>query len=50
MELHERLAANGGAVVSAGPGDPFAEVKNRVHLAVIGELGPAALQHRRRTR
>jgi pilus assembly protein CpaF len=40
MELHERLAANGGAVVGAGPGDPFAEVKNRVHLAVIDELGP----------
>ena len=26
--------------------DPFAELKNRVHLAVIGELGPAALQRR----
>jgi pilus assembly protein CpaF len=38
MKLHERLStipANGGPVK-----DPFAEVKNRVHFAVIGELGP----------
>jgi pilus assembly protein CpaF len=39
MELHERLSANRPVVVHGGP-DPFAELKNRVHLAVIGELGP----------
>jgi pilus assembly protein CpaF len=41
MELHERLSANG----SAGPWnadgrDPFAEIKNRIHLALVSELGP----------
>jgi pilus assembly protein CpaF len=40
MELHERLSTSRPAtVMSTGP-DPFAEVKNRIHLAVIGELGP----------
>jgi pilus assembly protein CpaF len=40
MELHERLSTSRPAVaVSTGP-DPFAEVKNRIHLAVIAELGP----------
>jgi pilus assembly protein CpaF len=39
MELHERLSTARPAVTSSGP-DPFAEVKNRIHLAVIGELGP----------
>jgi pilus assembly protein CpaF len=39
MELHERLSANRPVSVHGGP-DPFAELKNRVHLAVIGELGP----------
>jgi pilus assembly protein CpaF len=39
MELHERLSTNRPVVASSGP-DPFAEVKNRIHLAVIGELGP----------
>src|SRR2546423_14951605 len=39
MELHERLTT---ARPAAPPGrdDPFAELKNRVHLAVIGDLGP----------
>jgi pilus assembly protein CpaF len=38
MELHERLTA---AKAPAGPGrEPFAELKNSVHLKVIGELGP----------
>ena len=39
MDLNERL----GAARSASPGsdeDAFTEVKNRMHLAVIGELGP----------
>jgi pilus assembly protein CpaF len=39
MELHERLSTSRPVVASSGP-DPFAEVKNRIHLAVIGELGP----------
>src|SRR5213079_1189983 len=39
MELHERLSTTRPLVASSGP-DPFAEVKNRIHLAVIGELGP----------
>ena len=39
MELHERLTTTRP---SAAPGtrEPFAELKNRVHLAVIGDLGP----------
>src|SRR5712691_7900783 len=40
MELHERLSRPGRPVVSPGPRDPFAEVKNRIHLALVGELGP----------
>jgi pilus assembly protein CpaF len=39
MDLRERLSAARPAAPSQGP-DPFAELKNRVHLAVIGELGP----------
>src|SRR5437773_3434490 len=39
MELHERLANARPVAQLSGP-DPFAEVKNRIHLAVIGELGP----------
>ncbi|MEO7118153.1 MAG: ATPase, T2SS/T4P/T4SS family, partial [Candidatus Limnocylindrales bacterium] len=39
MELSERLASTRTAIVATGP-DPFAEVKTRVHLAVIGEMGP----------
>src|SRR5436305_15332304 len=38
MELHERIATE--AVEPAnGKIDPFAEVKNRIHLALIDELG-----------
>ena len=45
MELHERLkSAQVAAAAADGDGDgridPFAEVKTRVHLAIIGELGP----------
>src|SRR5437764_615007 len=38
MELHERLTT---ARQTPPPGrdDPFAEIKNRVHMAVIGDLG-----------
>jgi pilus assembly protein CpaF len=39
MELHERLSTSAPVTTLSGP-DPFAEVKNRIHLAVIGELGP----------
>jgi pilus assembly protein CpaF len=39
MELHERLSSNRPISSVAGP-DPFAEVKTRIHLAVIGDLGP----------
>jgi pilus assembly protein CpaF len=39
MELHERLSTSAPITTLSGP-DPFAEVKNRIHLAVIGELGP----------
>ena len=36
MDLQQRL----GAARSSGASDNFDEVKNRIHLAVIGELGP----------
>jgi len=39
MNLHERLSTT-RPVASATGRDPFAELKNRLHLAVIGELGP----------
>ena len=38
MELHERLAAT--EPVADGLADPFAELKTRLHLGIIGELGP----------
>jgi pilus assembly protein CpaF len=40
MELHERLSAARPVSQTAAARDPFAELKNRVHLAVIGDLGP----------
>jgi pilus assembly protein CpaF len=39
MDLHERLTTSRPAT-APGHDDPFAELKNRVHLAVIGVLGP----------
>jgi len=39
MELHERLSATRPHAAPSGR-DPFADVKNRIHLAVIGDLGP----------
>jgi pilus assembly protein CpaF len=39
MELHERLSTARPIVPTSGR-DPFADVKNRIHLAVIGDLGP----------
>src|SRR5206468_3537204 len=40
VDLHERLTTARPAVPLAGRDDPFAELKNRVHMAVIGVLGP----------
>jgi pilus assembly protein CpaF len=39
VDLNERLGALSAVAAPAG-GDAFADVKNKVHLAVIGELGP----------
>jgi pilus assembly protein CpaF len=39
MDLHERLSTTRPVAAPAGR-DPFGELKNRIHLAVIGELGP----------
>jgi pilus assembly protein CpaF len=39
MELHERLSATRPVPPPSGR-DPFAELKTRIHLAVIGDLGP----------
>jgi pilus assembly protein CpaF len=39
MDLHERLSTARPAAAARGD-DPFAEVKNRIHFAVIGDLGP----------
>jgi pilus assembly protein CpaF len=38
MELHERISRPFGA--SGEAHDPFSELKNRVHLALINDLGP----------
>jgi pilus assembly protein CpaF len=41
VDLHERLTtARAASAAAPGRDDPFAELKNRVHLAVIGVLGP----------
>jgi pilus assembly protein CpaF len=41
MQLHERLGAQRPAQpATVREPDNFAEVKNRIHMAVIGELGP----------
>src|SRR5919201_1989412 len=39
MELHERLESARNAP-ALGERDPFADLKTRVHFAVIGDLGP----------
>ena len=47
MELHERLTTNNpaGSPTESGQApyerDPFADLKNQVHMNVIGELGPS---------
>jgi pilus assembly protein CpaF len=45
MELHERLSSSGTGGPAAwsenGNGsDPFGEIKNRIHLGLVAELGP----------
>ena len=43
MDLHERLS-HAGAEISprsdANGRDPFAQIKNRIHLSLVSELGP----------
>src|SRR2546430_8516886 len=39
MELHERLST-ARPIISTDGRDPLADVKNRIHFAVIGDLGP----------
>jgi pilus assembly protein CpaF len=39
MELHERISTTRHRGGSDGR-DPFSELKNRIHLALIGDLGP----------
>ena len=44
MELHERLAGAAVAAVRTEAGrDPFAEIKNKIHLGLVSELGPQLL-------
>src|SRR5215218_2769242 len=45
MELHERIASSaaaaaGGVGSTDNGSDPFAELKNRIHLSLVSELGP----------
>jgi pilus assembly protein CpaF len=40
MELHERLTTTRHTGQGAAGREPFAELKNQIHLAVIGDLGP----------
>jgi pilus assembly protein CpaF len=39
MELHERLSSQTWSPETDGR-DPFAEIKNRIHLELVSELGP----------
>src|SRR5262245_21563792 len=40
MELHERLVTTKPAVTAAPAKEPFADLKNSIHMLVISELGP----------
>src|SRR5215831_6379862 len=40
MELHERLGKELGTKSSIAGRDPFADVKNKIHLALVSDLGP----------
>ena len=39
MELHERLSSSAAAEALRSTRDPFADVKNKIHLALIQDLG-----------
>jgi pilus assembly protein CpaF len=39
MELHERLSSSAASDASQPARDPFAEIKNRIHLELIEDLG-----------
>src|SRR3954447_10580562 len=44
MDLHERLSTNGRSTDEVTRArDPFADVKNKIHLALVSELGPQLL-------
>jgi pilus assembly protein CpaF len=40
MDLHERLTTTRTISTDQSGADPFAALKNTVHLRVIGDLGP----------
>jgi pilus assembly protein CpaF len=40
MDLHERLTTTRPVAADPAGGDPFAALKNTIHLRVIGDLGP----------
>ncbi|MFL5682748.1 MAG: CpaF family protein, partial [Chloroflexota bacterium] len=40
MDLQTRLSTTRAPSSGSRGGDPFSELKNRIHLAVIGDLGP----------
>ena len=40
MELHERLGKELGTTSSIAGRDPFADVKNKIHLSLVSDLGP----------
>ena len=46
MELHERLSTvhNAKDAGSTDGRDPFAEIKNRIHLQLVSDLGPQLLE------
>src|SRR4051794_7641231 len=45
MELHERISASNASTTATGSAgrDPFSEIKNRIHLALVSDLGPQLL-------
>src|SRR6187549_2925513 len=40
MELHERIVTTKPAAAAPPQREPFADLKNSIHMLVIGELGP----------
>jgi pilus assembly protein CpaF len=43
MELHERLSATGASTSVWNGRDPFVDVKNKIHLSLVSDLGPQLL-------